>query len=142
MRTRGTVEVRWSLVPSSLLTVAMVAAVALQAVASDEAVPDKQRTPDPDLADSAYPPQILGARVETYKTIGDSQLRLYVFVADGHPPGAKRPAIVFFFGGGWRSGDPRQFEQQCRYVAARRRFGVDTDEKERMSQCKSSLSCF
>ena len=39
--------------------------------------------------DSAYPPQMLGARIETYKTIGDSQLRLYVFAPDGHTHGAK-----------------------------------------------------
>ena len=88
---------------------------------------DKQKHPDPDLTDSAYPPRMQGARVETYKTIGDAELRLYLFMPDGHAPGAKRPAIVFFFGGGWRSGNPRQFEQQCRYLAARGMVAVAAD---------------
>jgi len=127
MRARGTVEVRWSLVPAFLLTVAVLAAVAFPAAATDEVAPDKQKRPDPDLADSAYPPQMPGARVETYKTIGDVELRLYLFVPDGHAPGARRPAIVFFFGGGWRSGNPRQFEQQCRYLAARGMVAVAAD---------------
>jgi acetyl esterase/lipase len=81
------------------------------------AKPEKRR--DPDLGDQAYPPRMEGAQVEIYKTVGDTQLKLYLFTPENHKPGAKRPAIVFFFGGGWRSGNPRQFEQHCRYLARR-----------------------
>jgi len=31
----------------------------------------------------------------------------------------KRPAIVFFFGGGWTSGTVKQFEPQAEYLASR-----------------------
>src|SRR5208283_3340707 len=31
----------------------------------------------------------------------------------------KRPAIVFFFGGGWTNGDVKQFEPQAKYFASR-----------------------
>src|SRR5665647_2282479 len=31
----------------------------------------------------------------------------------------KLPAIVFFFGGGWVSGDPSQFQLQAEYLATR-----------------------
>jgi acetyl esterase/lipase len=49
----------------------------------------------------AYPPQLKGCRVETYKTIGDTKMNLYIF-SPQEPKNA--PAIVFFFGGGWTSG--------------------------------------
>ena len=33
-------------------------------------------------------------------------------------PNDPKPAIVFFFGGGWRSGSPTQFVQHCKYLSA------------------------
>jgi acetyl esterase/lipase len=72
----------------------------------------------------AYPPQMDGARVETYKTCGDTKLNLYIF----RPAAASNaPAIVFFFGGGWTSGTLQQFEPQCRAVAARGMVAVSAD---------------
>jgi acetyl esterase/lipase len=43
-------------------------------------------------------------------------LNLYIFNPPGHKSTDKRPAIVFFFGGGWTSGTPAQFQHQCRYL--------------------------
>jgi acetyl esterase/lipase len=60
-----------------------------------------------------------GAVVETYKTVGDTKLELYVFQPDGWKASDKRPAVVFFFGGGWTSGSPQQFLSQCKYLASR-----------------------
>jgi acetyl esterase/lipase len=40
-----------------------------------------------------------------------------IFFPQGHRPPDQRPAIVFFFGGGWRSGTPAQFANQCRRMA-------------------------
>ena len=34
----------------------------------------------------AYPPDMPGAKVETYKTVGDTKLKLYVFQPDGWKP--------------------------------------------------------
>jgi acetyl esterase len=59
-----------------------------------------------------------GAR-HVYKKTGTTELPLYVYSPTNHPPGSKTPAIVFFFGGGWSSGSPAQFEQQCKYLAGR-----------------------
>jgi len=54
-----------------------------------------------------------------YKTVGERKLTLDV----DYPPGWKetdqRPAIVFFFGGGWRNGSPEQFKPQAEYFARR-----------------------
>ena len=44
---------------------------------------------------------------------------MYIVNPDGHTASDRRPAIVFFFGGGWRSGTPRQFFEHSKYLASR-----------------------
>ena len=58
-------------------------------------------------------------RAVVYKTINGAKLRLHVFEPDGHTPADRRPAAVFFFGGGWTGGTPQQFFPQCKYLASR-----------------------
>jgi len=73
-----------------------------------------------------YPPHFDGARAEIYKTVGDVKLSLHVFEpADGAR--TNRPAIVFFFGGGWTNGSPVQFEQHCRHLASRGMVAITAD---------------
>lgn len=54
-----------------------------------------------------------------YKTVGDVKLSLHVFTPEGYQKTDRRPAIVFFFGGGWVSGSPDQFYPHCRRLAER-----------------------
>ncbi len=73
-----------------------------------------------------------GAKVEVYKTTnnadGDAvQLNLYIFCPEGHQATDQRPAIVFFFGGGWRSGQPTQFTEHCQYLASRGMVAMTAD---------------
>lgn len=58
-------------------------------------------------------------KVLTFKKIGETELQLHVFTPEAHKASDKRPAIVFFFGGGWNGGSPRQFYPHCRYLASR-----------------------
>ena len=74
-----------------------------------------------------FPPEIDGARVETYKITPQSELKLWIFDPPNLMPGEKRPAIVFFFGGGWRAGTPSQFEHQCRYLASQGMVAMTAD---------------
>ena len=53
----------------------------------------------------------------TYKEVSGVELKLHVFKPEGHQASDKRPAIVFFFGGGWSGGTPKQFYQQSRFLA-------------------------
>ncbi len=53
----------------------------------------------------------------TYKQVEDVELELHVFTPEGHQSTDSRPAIVFFFGGGWSSGTPKQFFQQAKALA-------------------------
>ncbi len=71
--------------------------------------------------------EFAGARAETYKTIGDVALKVHIFEPAGHQASDRRPAVVFFFGGGWRNGQPGQFEQQCRYLADRGMVAMTAD---------------
>lgn len=66
----------------------------------------------------SYPPAFPDAKVELFKTIGDTKLNLYIFNPPEIARAGNRPAIVFFFGGGWQSGSPAQFEHQCRHIAS------------------------
>ena len=57
---------------------------------------------------------------EVYKRASNDDLWIYRFCPPNHDPQRdRRPAAVFFFGGGWTSGTVRQFEQHARYLASR-----------------------
>jgi len=69
---------------------------------------------------SQHPPEIADASsIETYKSTPDADLKLWIFNPPGHDTTGIKPAIVFFFGGGWRSGTPNQFVEHCKYLAER-----------------------
>lgn len=89
----------------------------------------------------AYPPEMPGAQVETYKTVGDTELKLYVFLPDGWKPGDKRPAIICFFGGGWSGGSPRQFLPQCEYLATRGMVAIATDYRVASRNHTKAVDC-
>lgn len=62
-----------------------------------------------------------------YKTIDSVDLKLYVFNPDGHKSDNQAPVIVFFFGGGWAGGTPKQFYQQSAYLAEKGMVAISAD---------------
>ncbi|OGV66095.1 MAG: hypothetical protein A2283_11290 [Lentisphaerae bacterium RIFOXYA12_FULL_48_11] len=54
-----------------------------------------------------------------YKKAGERELKLYVVTPDDHKATDKRPAMVFFHGGGFVGGSPSQFNEQAKYLASR-----------------------
>ena len=78
-----------------------------------------------------YPPDLPGATVHTFKTVGQTEFKAWVFRPDGVKPTERRPAVVFFFGGGWNGGTPGQFFQQCRYLASRGIVAITADYRVR-----------
>lgn len=60
-----------------------------------------------------------GGSSHIYKTVGKTKLHLFIDKPKGHKAGAKVPAIVFFHGGGFKSGTVKQFERQAEYFAER-----------------------
>lgn len=57
--------------------------------------------------------------VRIYKSVDGYDLKMSIMKPDTKVKKRRTPAIIFFFGGGWRSGDVHQFEQHCRFLAAR-----------------------
>jgi acetyl esterase/lipase len=71
------------------------------------------------------PPTIVNSHVETYRKVGTTELKLWIFGES--QPTVKKPAIVFFFGGGWSAGSPTQFERQARHFAERGMIAITAD---------------
>lgn len=74
----------------------------------------------------AYPPEMPGSRIEVYRKVGDVELQAWIFESQRNN-NEPRPAIVFFFGGGWRGGTPGQFLPHCQYLAKRGMVAISVD---------------
>lgn len=70
-------------------------------------------------------PQIGEAHV--FKTVGDREMKLYVVKPEGWKASDHRPAIVFYFGGGWIHGAPTQFNEHSQYFASRGMVCIQAD---------------
>jgi len=86
-------------------------------------------------------PSFVGAVSETYKEASGSKLLLHLFYPEGHQAGDKRPAIVFFFGGGWNGGTPKQFEPHARYLASRGMVAIVADYRVKSRQKTTPFEC-
>jgi len=64
-------------------------------------------------------PKEPGTRSFVYKKTQQTELEMIVHYPPGWKESDKRPAIVFFFGGGWTGGKIEQFEPQATHLAGR-----------------------
>ena len=79
------------------------------------------------------------ARVETYRKVGSTELKLWIFgETDTKAP---KPAIVFFFGGGWNAGSPDQFENQARHFAKRGMIAITADYRVKSRHGVQVVEC-
>lgn len=87
----------------------------------------------------SHPPQMDGAKVRTFKTVAGTDLKLWIFSPPSAPEAA--PAIVFFFGGGWVGGTPKQFEAQCRHLAGRGMVAITADYRVKSRHDAKPVQC-
>ncbi len=80
-------------------------------------------------------------RVVVYRDDVDPPLKLHLFLPVGHEPGAKRSAIVFFYGGGWVSGSPSQFYPQCADLAERGMVAISADYRVKRTHGVTPFEC-
>lgn len=73
------------------------------------------------------PIQSFSPEILSYKKLGSGALNLHVFKPKDLKKGDKRPAIVFFFGGGWTNGTPLQFYRECAYYASKGLVAISAD---------------
>ena len=93
------------------------------------------------LAKPSYPPQMSDARAFTYKEASQTELKLWVVQSEKQTKAGKRPAIVFFFGGGWKGGTPAQFEKQCQYLASRGMVAITADYRVSSRHQTKATAC-
>jgi acetyl esterase/lipase len=70
----------------------------------------------------------------TYKTTKDGPLEIVVHYPPGWTEADKRPAIVFFFGGGWTNGRITQFETHADHLARRGMVAARADYRVKSRQ--------
>ena len=88
-----------------------------------------------------YPPVMEGAIVETYQKMGQTELKVWIFKPADHKASDKRPAVVFFFGGGWKNGTPKQFEQHCRHLVKRGVVAMTADYRVSSRNKTKVMAC-
>src|SRR5581483_11774750 len=77
----------------------------------------------------------------TYKKTKQADLEMVVHYRSGWQAGDKRPAIVFFFGGGWTNGKITQFEPQAKYLASRGMVAARADYRVKSRHGVSPREC-
>ena len=87
------------------------------------------------------PPTPILSHREVYKTIGDVELAIDLVVPDEHANTDQRPAIVFFFGGGWTGGTVEQFRPQAEHLAERGMVAALADYRVRSRHKTSPFAC-
>ncbi len=88
------------------------------------------------LAGSGWKPHV-------YKTTPQAELRLWVKVPKAHSgaEGQERPAIVFFYGGGWKGGTIRHFEKQGTHLAERGMVAILADYRQEQRYGGTPFDC-
>lgn len=76
-----------------------------------------------------------------YKTTPQAKLELIVDSPPDWKGSDRRPAVVFFFGGGWQNGTVLQFEPQARYFASRGLVTVRADYRVKSRHGVSPREC-
>jgi len=85
--------------------------------------------------------QIAPDRLIAYKNAGQAELKLHAFLPAGHKPSDRRPAIVFFFGGGWAGGEAKQFYEQARALAEQGMVAFSADYRVSSRNKTTPLEC-
>jgi acetyl esterase len=75
-----------------------------------------------------------------YKHASNSTLKLHIF-DEGGPGDPPRPAIVFFFGGGWVNGTPTQFFPHCQYLASRGMVAISAEYRVHSRHATTPFEC-
>lgn len=79
---------------------------------------------------------------ELYKKVGGHDLYLHIFYPPGHDPKTvQRPAMIFFFGGGWVGGNPGQFYPQCQHLAGRGMVAISAEYRIKSKHKTTPFEC-
>ena len=88
-----------------------------------------------------WPPEIQSDQIFVYKEVDEAILNLWFFNPPKHDINKPKPAIVFFFGGGWRGGNPKQFEEHSKYLSARGIVSIVVDYRVSSRNKTKAIYC-
>ena len=80
-------------------------------------------------------------KMVTYKTVDGVELKLHCFNPEGLKSTDQRPGIVFFFGGGWSGGTPKQFYEQARLLAGRGMVAMSAEYRVKKEHKTTPFEC-
>ena len=80
-------------------------------------------------------------RTVPYKETPQGELKLHIFNPAGLKPDQKRPAVVFFFGGGWTRGAATHFYPQAKHLAERGMVAVCAEYRVKKSHSTDPRAC-
>jgi acetyl esterase/lipase len=66
---------------------------------------------------------------------------MHVFLPDGFDASDRRPAVVFFFGGGWNGGNPGQFYPFSEYLTERGMVAMAAEYRTKTSHGTDPFAC-
>jgi len=128
--------------------IVLMAAAALAAAARAEqaahAAETVERAPAPAAAPAEQapaPPAADNVKEFTYKKTPQGDLKILVHLPPDWKAADKRPAIVFFFGGAWRSGTTEQFRPQAAYFASRGLVAARADYRVQSRHATTPREC-
>lgn len=87
-------------------------------------------------AESISPDQ----KVAFKKTKGSS-IELHVFKPEKWKASDKRTAIIFFFGGGWTGGTPKQFYSHCEHLSKKGLVAISAEYRTKKSHGTEPVHC-
>lgn len=76
-----------------------------------------------------------------YKTVDGRDWKLYVVSPSGWKAGDKRPAIVFFHGGGWKGEKATQFNAHSEYLASRGMVAIQVEYRPVVGDKDLPITC-
>lgn len=119
----------------ALMIVPLVCLICLSATMSLQAAPEKRA-----VKKNEWKP-LKGADHRLYKKTPQANLHLNIFKPKDWKPGDSRPAIVFFFGGGWVGGNPSQFEPYCQHLASKGMVAIAAEYRIKSKHKTTPFEC-
>jgi len=93
----------------------------------------------PSATEEATPVRMAGAETMAYRE-GEAAMNLFVYKPEGWKPADRRPALVYFFGGGWTKGTPLKSASWAAWAASKGMVGIAPDYRTKNRFGTSPLS--
>ncbi len=93
------------------------------------------------LATALQAADITPTRSVIYKSVDGIDLKMDVFEPAGLKPTDHRPAIVFFFGGGWSGGNTNQFYQHAKAMSEQGMLAFSADYRVKSRNKTTPFEC-